>query len=258
MKDFELTLRLRNNQLKSRRLALGLTHAQFAELACVSKQAYMQLETMSRSPISGGGTWRKLPRLLAQFYKVSVEELFPDSVLSVTKPVVVRELDTSEIVDLLCLEAPEDPELLVERKEELEYLQEAICKLRKNQQVVMQMRMAGDTLEEIGRSLGRNRETVRQIENSAIRQIRDNYDQYHPLDKMELSSEQMRVLNLLPDHPRAVYVDDENVLRTIYSLPRSLIAIVHKGPHTGYSRSSLGGIIASRTYPYVSRAKTMP
>lgn len=249
MKDFELTLRLRNNQLKSRRLALGLTHRKLAELAGISHQAYMQLETMHRSPLCGSGAWRKISRRLAEFYKVTPEELFPNAVLAVTKPVVVRELDTSEIVDLLCLDAPEsDPELLLEKQEELEDLHEAICKLPENQQVVMRMRMSGDTLEEIGQVLGKNRETVRQAEASAIRTVRE-YSRQRLRHKVEMSPEQMRVLELLPDPPRVVYIEDERVRKTLRSLPESLIVTSHQGLRTGYSRSALGSIIAARAYP---------
>lgn len=173
IKDFELTMRLRNNQLKTRRLALGLTLRKFAERVGVSRQYYTSLETMNCSPLCGNGTWRKVSLRLAEFYRVKPGVLFPNEVLAVKQPVVVREIDAKNVVDLLSLDVPEsDPELLAMRHEEIEGVQSAISRLTSNKQrMVMRMRMEEYTLEEIAKVIGITRESVRQVEGRAIRAI---------------------------------------------------------------------------------------
>ncbi|MES2339315.1 MAG: sigma factor-like helix-turn-helix DNA-binding protein [Pseudomonadota bacterium] len=50
MKDLEVTVRVRNNQLKGRRIALGLTQREFAAAADVDSNAYSGLESLRENP----------------------------------------------------------------------------------------------------------------------------------------------------------------------------------------------------------------
>lgn len=109
MKELELTCRLRNNRLKERRLALGLQPQELAEQVGISYHSYLRLEGLTYSPIRKNGEWSAPATKLSVFFKTLPEELFPDAVLKVQKPVIERKLDFAEIAPLLAA-APPTPE----------------------------------------------------------------------------------------------------------------------------------------------------
>ena len=75
LKPFELTMRLRNNLLKGRRVALGMTSEAFAKRLGISVPTYSKLENMRMTPLCKrqfGQTepiWRRTVLKLADFYK---------------------------------------------------------------------------------------------------------------------------------------------------------------------------------------------
>lgn len=101
MKELRLLVRVRNNLLRERRLAAGLTAEQLAKKARVSHQGYGRLECMRDSPRLAGGNWRKIARRLARYHRCRVGDLFPEGVLAVRQPVAERRVDVSELGPLL-------------------------------------------------------------------------------------------------------------------------------------------------------------
>ena len=102
-KPIRATIKLQNNCLRARRVALGLSAREIAEKIGISYHTYLRLENMHRGPISvrEGQPWLDGAVKLAKFYQVLPEHLFPSVVLAVDKPVSSREFDESEIQALL-------------------------------------------------------------------------------------------------------------------------------------------------------------
>lgn len=183
MKELELTLRLRNNRLKERRDALGMSQAELAAAAGVSVSAYQELEALRRSPQTHGDgcwRWRDIALQLARFHCVEPEELFPPSVLAVETPVASRRVNGDDIFPLLSQHQErllEAPDVAHDREELRERVRYALASLSPREAEVLRQRFGLDggeerTLNEIGAALDVGPERVRQIEARALRRLR--------------------------------------------------------------------------------------
>jgi len=181
MKEFELTLKLRNNCLKARRLALGLTAKELALRVGISHGLYVAYETMAASPIGSPNgirreSWFKDSALkLAAFHGCQIEDLWPNTVLAVKQPKVVAEIDADAALALAgyteSLQLPPAPDELLEVRETHEMLEKAIGTLSPYHRKVVTMWSNGHSLEEIARSVDVSRERVRQILRDDIRKL---------------------------------------------------------------------------------------
>lgn len=183
MKEVEITIRVRNNRLKERREALGMTQAEFATAAGVSVCAYQQLEGLRRSPQVHGDAcwrWREIALQLARFHCVGPEELFPPAVLAVETPVASRRVNGDDLFPLLTAHQErllEGPDVEYEMAELREQLQHALAGLRPREAEVLRLRFGlddgeGRTLDQVGATLEVGPERVRQIEARALRRLR--------------------------------------------------------------------------------------
>ncbi len=184
MKTFELTLQLRNNQLKARREQLGLGLVALAKRARVAIDGYSRLERLVDSPIgrgSGFGAvvgWRRIALRLAEFHGVSPDELFPAHVRAIQKSRAVLELDGAELfelaapdeLDLLPSELP-SPEQALMARETASIVDECLRhQLKPRMRRVLLDRVADEqSLEEVGATQLVSKERVRQLVTKAIR-----------------------------------------------------------------------------------------
>jgi RNA polymerase sigma factor (sigma-70 family) len=176
VREIELEMRLRNNRLKQRRRELCLSGPQIAEQIGICYGVYIALESMRRSPLGKTGEWRPVAMQIAKFHGASCEELWPDSVLSVTNPVVRREIDARDMLALLDPES-HDPERLLAQKEDAEGISRALDNLSARESDIIVGRFYdGLTYEQVGARLhGRiSGERVRQIERNALRKLQRN------------------------------------------------------------------------------------
>lgn len=176
MRDFEVTIRLRNNHLKRRRLELGMTIPVFAASVGMNHQSYSALETMHDSPLTKDGQWRPVAQRISDFHGVPCEKLWPQVVLAVKKTVATREISGAEL--RLLAEQPLDPERLLMEKEaqqdELliaDLVAGAHRRHRRQMQAVV-LRSEGKTLKEVGELLGVTPARARDIEIVGCRRIR--------------------------------------------------------------------------------------
>lgn len=180
MKELEVTVRLRNNRLKERRLALGLSQRELARAAGVTLEWYGPLELMQRSPRYKDGTWSAAAGKLASFHCVEPEELFPAVVEAVRSPVAVRLADGAELGRLLTgghsVAMLEAPDVLAMRREQAQWVEDAMGQLKPREQVALQMYIAhegaGETSGDIGRALGVTRSRGYQVLQTALRKVR--------------------------------------------------------------------------------------
>jgi transcriptional regulator with XRE-family HTH domain len=203
-KDLEVTVTIRNNQIKDRRTALGLTQRRLAEFAGITINAVCGFEALSRPPIivkrikperqvaSVGQVetevvaWTHEAQLLARFFEVDPVELFPESLNKVKNTRVVKTLDADDMLTALGIssEEPAPPPLLdgVEQDELRDAVQGALRRLSPINRLVVEQRFGirgGDskTFAQIGTMLGKRRygksnERVRQRESRALRDLR--------------------------------------------------------------------------------------
>jgi DNA-binding XRE family transcriptional regulator len=189
LKDFEVTVQIRNNRLKQRRLELGYaTQREFAKVIGVSTSIYCALETLRDSPLRANGEWRDIAIKLVEFHGCGFEELFPSEVLAVRKNKGVFQVDAADMLPLLSghqrrLTLPAE-ELLFE-KEKVEWVRRAVGTLSLRERMVLKFRygLGGEnehTLAEIGDIFGVLSERIRQVELAALRKLRHPI-RSHPL-----------------------------------------------------------------------------
>lgn len=174
MKELEVTVRLRNNRLKARRLALGMNQRAFAAAARVSLAGYRDLEAMQMSPVRADGGWRRIAIDVAAWHCVDLAELFPASVRAVNSPVVVRTMDADELPSLA---APTDE--TVARIEMREHVHDALARLSARERMVIE-RMYGIghpdeqevTAAELAAELGVSRRYVDRVAARALRRLK--------------------------------------------------------------------------------------
>lgn len=183
MKDFRVSVRVRNNRLLERREALGFTQAQLAAAAGVCLEQYGQLERMSSTPLSKaapgtdsctGTPWRRAALNVAMFYECSPEDLWPDEILAVKK--TASEICASAD-ELVAIAAPaKTPEEGFAAAELADRMRAALATLTPREERVLR-RMFGiglpaGTLEEVGADYGVSREHIRMIGARALRKLR--------------------------------------------------------------------------------------
>lgn len=181
MKELELSLRIRNNRLKERREALGMTQGEFAAAVGMNRSTYGALECLRLAPLGRSGEWKECVLQLARFHCVEPEELFPSTVLKIKTSSARRKIDGVEIGALLSghAEPPliEGPEEVIDRRALMTALKDALVALPPIMSEVLRSRFGLDdveprTLEAIGEELGVGRTRVRQIEIDALERAR--------------------------------------------------------------------------------------
>ncbi len=181
VKDFELTLKLRNNQLRARRIELGLTMIECARRVSISYNLYCRYENLRESPISNRAhqLWKPTAERIAAFFGVAPEVLFPAAVLAVEQPTVVAEIEGERLAALAAwqsgMELPPAPDELLEERQEVEALSDALATLPPRERFVLQARADGKTLQALGEELKLSREHVRQIEDKSLKNLRSAF-----------------------------------------------------------------------------------
>lgn len=182
MKEFEITVRLKNNLLVQRRTEMGLLQHEFAKKAGVSFASYNSLETMHRSPIDGRtGGFTKVALGVAKYYGVSPVELWPDVVLGVVNNEVIRTMSADEAECLMAqstVKRLSPPSVLLGEKQDAELLLAMVDKcLNEREKFVLTKRFGlngndGHTYQEIADVMKVTSERIRQIEVKALRKLR--------------------------------------------------------------------------------------
>lgn len=116
IKDLHVEVRIRNNQLLSRRTQHGLTQQELATAVGISVSSYRELETLRTSPFQNytrpphrhrrkpacsAVEWCSSALALARFYAVEPEVLFPEATHEITCSRAVRLVSGDELRQLL-------------------------------------------------------------------------------------------------------------------------------------------------------------
>jgi transcriptional regulator with XRE-family HTH domain len=176
VKEFEVTVSVRNNRLKARRLDLGFTQRQMAAAIGINISAWGAMETMSQSPINTSG-WRPVAVKIASYFEVDPSELFPEVVIGVEQARVVRQISAVDLEIMLSADQrrrlSESSDDLLDQKRLVPEIRKALKSLTARERVILERRFYGDrTLSEIGEEQGISGHRVRQIEAKALRKLR--------------------------------------------------------------------------------------
>jgi DNA-directed RNA polymerase specialized sigma subunit len=184
MKEFEVTIKLKNNLIKRRRIELSLSPRQAAEKAGIGYEIWLKYEAMLQYPISGKGEWKPSARKLSEFLGFSPEELFPNCILAVKKTTVVAEVNALEMIALSGVDkvpcSLPSPETMAQKSEVSGILCEAMSELTSREQLVIKKLLGFDggggrddhTLTEISEDVGITGSQTQVAINSAFRKIR--------------------------------------------------------------------------------------
>ncbi len=193
VKELEVTLRVRNNLLKERRLELGMNQGQLAKAVPMVACIYGLLENLRISPKNKRGEWRSYVVRLADYYRTTPDELFPDAVLRIVEPVAVRKLDAIDAPMLTTphhLRLAESVDVAYDRDELCEHLDQILSTLTPREEGVLRLRYGiGDdnqethTLKEVGEVFGVHKERIRQIQECALGKMRRNERYSHDAEK---------------------------------------------------------------------------
>jgi len=183
MRDFDVTVKLRNNHLVERRERLGLSAPQLAEAVGISYKQYNDYEHLRRSPMNHfrPGEVKASAQRLCDFFGVLPDELWPEQVLRVRCSVLRRKLDYGQMV----LMASDDmrarhllPDAAVEELEAAQAVQRAVASIpnAKNRQVIVERfgldRRGERTLDEIADQEELTRGGVQHREWKGMRHLR--------------------------------------------------------------------------------------
>ena len=180
MDPVRVDVRLSNNRMKERRVALGMTVRQLAERAGVSVAAIVSYHRFGRSPRNAkSGNWTSTALALAAALETTPEELWPKTVQAIGVSSFTTTM-TEGALEKYYLEASQqcadrlDLEARIEDREKLQLAQHAISCLPERYQRILSRSVAGDTLDEIGAQEGITRERVRQLlKKTRFRIVRD-------------------------------------------------------------------------------------
>ena len=180
MKDFELSLRLRNNRLVTLQRESGLTVGAFCDAVGISIHVWYDLASMKTRPLRHNGKWYPSAQKLAKYSGLSCEELWPPQVLAVQKSKAVMQIDAADVHAILSSaqeSAALPADVLYEQKEQKERLESLIherCTPREEMILRMLYGLDGDepmTMGEVADSYEVSAGRVQQLANRAKRKL---------------------------------------------------------------------------------------
>lgn len=198
-KPFEVTISIRNNHLKSRRLQARMSQKALAKAIGIAVQYYSDLECLRRSPLVFSGqcrvpdcsnvskyrwlcdphheprnerfprkkTWSKHAKAIARFWEVEPGKLFPEAVCQVSTNRIVATASAKELQ-----RSPEDAFMELETSKTVRAV---LGTLDEKEADIIRRRFGLDgeeeTLEQVADAYGVGRERIRQIELRALRKL---------------------------------------------------------------------------------------
>lgn len=185
-RDFSLGVqhRIFNNELRKRRIKLGITQIQLGKMVGVGKSTINHFESFRQYPAT-----LEVANKIAQVLKTSPSVLFPEwlkvfkpkKTTIVTEHLITEPLLENSIPQHLLSDGNEQFEDLVDKKVYHDAIEHGLSVLKERESKIIGLRFGLEpmpdnkqpTLENIGRIFGVSRDRIRQIEDKAIRRMKD-------------------------------------------------------------------------------------
>lgn len=175
IKELRVTIRVRNNRLIELREELGLNQRAAAERIGVSIGLYNGLECMRRSPLDRHGDWGGAARKIAAFHGLSCDDIFPESVMAVDRPVVEKRFDGVEVSALseFAVNAALPPDEIYDWKEAGEVLGKiGRERLHPRERMIHRMHLQNEVpVGEVGKALGISGTRVQQLHQRGLMKV---------------------------------------------------------------------------------------
>ena len=180
-KDIAVLIRIKNNNLLSRREALGFTQEAMAKEIGLAGSRYGKLENLKEMPIRKDMSWNDAAKKCSDYFNCPPEDLFPEYFQYITKTWAKIELTAAQTQSFLnpAVNTPviETPEDALRAKEGTHYLQQVVrdLTLREQKTVNMYFGLDGDgesTFDEIAEEFFVTRTRIRQVFDKAMRKMR--------------------------------------------------------------------------------------
>lgn len=170
MNEINVKVTLRNNIL------LGLmrdnqirTGAELARITGVGETPICNLLRLKKgAPFNKKGTYRRHCKIIARFFRVTEDYLFPKELYSLEKTEACTTVSISNLMPSL----QDSPEIEYLKKNAIESLHNKVKTLDDRTQDVLWKRAEGYTLEQVSKIHNIGRERVRQIEAKGLRRLR--------------------------------------------------------------------------------------
>lgn len=177
MKDYRLTIKVRNNRLlKAIEAAGGTPGGKWCAANGLGYSQVNNLVNMTSSPLAAGGELCRTAARLCEVLGMLPEDLWSNEQLyPLEKNFSEMEMDYAQVIALLPQEQQSYlPDFSnIEHEQTYKLISTALSTLTKREQEVIQMRFTDElTYEECGKRFGVSRERVRQVEAKALRKLR--------------------------------------------------------------------------------------
>jgi transcriptional regulator with XRE-family HTH domain len=191
-KDFEITIRVKNNRLLTKMRESGIeSAAELARRVGCSQSAVLEVLRMSKPACGAYEPWRPVVAKIAEFLGCVPEAIIPPAVRNnpMARNSKTFTIDLPDVAalsnSLTTLAAPADTRL--DAEEARASLSMTLLTLEPIQERVLRMRFGigceAGTLEEIGDKIGTSKEHVRIVEMQALKKLR------HPARSRRLASQ---------------------------------------------------------------------
>lgn len=181
IRDFHVTVRIKNNQLVERREKSGMSMALLADAIGIAYATYGAYEGMTKDPFKKGGDELKdTAKKICHFFDEQPDVLWPESIRAVERREVVRRMDM-EGMGLLVSSHTQTcalmPSVHVEKDDLCREISTVFKTLTPREEEILSYRFGlfgypQMELGELGEKEGVGRERIRQIEAKALRKIR--------------------------------------------------------------------------------------
>ena len=177
MKDYRITVKVRNNRILKAIEASGATPGnKWCEENGMSYSVIYSLISMKSSPLMASGELRKDAVLLCEVLNCLPEDLWSNEQLYPLETNISEiEMDGDQVAALM--HNGQTSYLMdnsAERHQLSEHIDQVLSNLSDRERKILNMRFLDDlTLEETGKILGATSERIRQIEAKALRKLRN-------------------------------------------------------------------------------------
>jgi len=174
MKEFHITVRVKNNLLYERRKAYGFTQLMMAKAIGIAFSTYANLENMKISPLDKDLLPKKGAQKVLNFFDVEFEDIWPESILKVKRAAITRTLSFGEIASIM--ETPDDKQLgadtIVYRQGVQDRVRSMLSRLTPRQEKVIRERFwKGRTYKEIAQVFEVTPGRIQQLEEAVLRKL---------------------------------------------------------------------------------------